>query len=179
MLEAIGIRQYTSEDTAFLLQAAQESVEHIGPWMNWCTPEFSLSNAEAWVASRLAAFRDGSEFDFVIFSHHGTFLGACALNQIQAQDHRANVGYWVRRSALRCGVASYALRLLADWAFSNTDLFRLEVVIAVENTASQRTALRAGAVYEGTARSRLCLHGIFHDAVIYSILKPEWKRGGI
>jgi len=68
----------------------------------------------------------------------------------------------------RRGIASEAVRLVREWAFEHTDLVRLEVVVAVENLASQRVAEKAGAFREGILRSRLMLQGSTHDAVMYS-----------
>jgi RimJ/RimL family protein N-acetyltransferase len=61
--------------------------------------------------------------------------------------------------------------LLADWAFANTNLERLEIVVAVGNGRSERVAEKAGASREGTMRSRLYIHDRPHDAVMYSIVR--------
>ena len=73
----------------------------------------------------------------------------------------------------RRGVATEAVRQVADFAFGNTDLVRLEIVCAVGNDASQRVAERAGAVREGVLRHRLLLHGQPVDAVMYSVVRRE------
>jgi RimJ/RimL family protein N-acetyltransferase len=88
---------------------------------------------------------------------------------------RANLGYWIRSSQTRRGLATAAVRLLAHWAFDNTDLNRLELVISVENLASLRVAEKAGAVREGILRSRLLLYGRSHDAALYSLLRNDFK----
>jgi RimJ/RimL family protein N-acetyltransferase len=78
------------------------------------------------------------------------------------------------------GAAVAAVRQVADWAFAQTELVRLEVVCAVGNVRSQRTAERAGAVREGVLRQRLLIHGQAHDAVMHSILRSEWPaRAGL
>jgi ribosomal-protein-serine acetyltransferase len=79
----------------------------------------------------------------------------------------------VRTSATGRGVASEAVRQVADFAFRNTELVRLEIVCAVGNRRSQRVAERAGAVREGVLRDRLLLHGEAVDAIMYSLTRPE------
>jgi RimJ/RimL family protein N-acetyltransferase len=93
------------------------------------------------------------------------------LNQIDALNQRANLGYWVRSSAAGRGVATAATRLTRDWGFANTDLVRIEVLVAVANMASRRVAEKSGAVYEGTLRSRLLVHGTRHDAAMYAFIR--------
>ena len=46
------------------------------------------------------------------------------------------------------------------------------VVFAVSNLPSQRVAEKAGAVREGVLRRRLLLHGVSHDAVMFSLTRP-------
>jgi len=85
----------------------------------------------------------------------------------------ANLGYWVRTSAMGCGVAPAAVRLVAEYAFRETDLIRLEIVGAVGNLRSQRVAEKIGAVREGVLRSRLLLPTGPSDAVMYNLLRPK------
>jgi RimJ/RimL family protein N-acetyltransferase len=49
-------------------------------------------------------------------------------------------------------------------------LNRIEILVAVDNLASQRVAAKVGAVREGILRNRLLLHGKIHDAVMFSLI---------
>lgn len=167
----IVIRPYEIGDVPALYEAASESVEAIYPWMSWCHPGYAFEEAKAWVEHQVPAFKSGGQFEFVIVSREGAILGACGLNQIDRANRRANLGYWVRSSASRQGVATRAVRLLVDWALRNTDLERMEVVVATGNLASLRVAEKAGAAREGVLRSRLMLHGQAHDAVMFSFVR--------
>ena len=60
--------------------------------------------------------------------------------------------------------------LLADYGFKELKLNRIEILVAVDNLASQRVAAKAGAVREGILRNRLLLHGKIHDAVMFSLI---------
>jgi RimJ/RimL family protein N-acetyltransferase len=63
-----------------------------------------------------------------------------------------------------------AARLVAEYAFRETDLIRLEIVCAVANTRSQRVAEKVGAVREGMLRSRRLSSGP-SDAAMYSLVR--------
>ena len=95
------------------------------------------------------------------------------VNQIDDINRRANVGYWVRSSATGRGFATTALRQLVGWTFTNTELCRLELVVSVRNGASLRVAEKADAQREGVLKSRLLLHGTFHDAAIFSFVRDR------
>lgn len=150
-------------------EAARESWREAEPWMLWAHENYSLAEAEAWVVQQTKAFPAREMVEFVIVDEAGRFLGGIGINQIDPANRRANVGYWVRTSAARQGVATAAVRQVIAWARANTELERLEIVIAADNVASLRVAERV-AVEEGVLRSRLLLHGVFHDAVLFAVI---------
>jgi ribosomal-protein-serine acetyltransferase len=166
------IRPYEATDAEALWLAARESVAEVFAWLPWCHPEYSMAEAVEWVTSQARNAAEGREFAFAIIGPDGRYLGGCGVNQINAVHRFGNLGYWVRTSATGRGVASEAARQMAEFAFRNTDLMRLEIVCAVENRRSQRVAERVGAVREGVLRNRLQLNGKAVDAVMYSLTPP-------
>jgi RimJ/RimL family protein N-acetyltransferase len=165
----VSIRPYEPADVVPMHAAANESWRELEPWMPWAHEGYTLAEAEAWVAMQTKMFPAREMFEFVIVDGAGRFLGGCGINQIDALNRRANIGYWVRTSAARQGVATAAVREAIAWARANTELKRLEIVVAVGNAASLRVAERV-AVKEGVLRSRLLLHGVFHDAVLFAAI---------
>lgn len=178
MVPNVRIRPYEVADAGALHEAARESIVELFPWLTWCHPDYSMAEAEAWARSRPELFRAGVEYDFVVADEGGRFLGGCALNQIHRGHRFANLGYWVRSSAMGRGVAPAAVRQLAAFAFTTTDLVRLEILCAVGNARSRRVAEKSGAILEGTLRDRLFLHDRPHDAVLYSIVASDWRAAG-
>lgn len=158
-------------DASFIWEAARESMAQLQPWMPWCHPDYSIEETKSWLTAQVQAFQQRTTFEFAITSAAGSYLGGCGLNQIDALNKRANIGYWVRSSATGQGVATAAVKLARDWGFAQSDLVRLEVLIAVDNLASRRVAEKSGAVYEGVLRSRLLVHGTRHDAAMYAFIR--------
>ena len=167
----IRIRPYALTDADTLWAAVRESLTELTPWMPWAHPHYAIHETRTWLDAQVSAFAAGIADQFAIVSGDGAYLGACGLNQLDQQNRRANLGYWVRTSVARRGVASAAVGLLRTWAFRETDLLRLEVLVAAGNVASRRVALRTGATEEGLLQSRLVIHGAVHDAVLYSFVK--------
>jgi RimJ/RimL family protein N-acetyltransferase len=166
----VAIRPYEPGDAVAFHEAARESWREVEPWMLWAHENYSLAEAEAWVAQQTNAFAAREMFEFVIADDDtGRFLGGIGINQIDDANRRANVGYWVRASAARQGVATAAVRQVIAWARANTKLERLEILVAADNAASLRVAERV-AVREGVLRNRLLLHGVFHDAVLFAVI---------
>jgi ribosomal-protein-serine acetyltransferase len=169
-LLACRIRPFETDDAPALWEAARESVAEVGRWLAWCHAEYSLADAAEWIRASEALAYEGREYRFAIVGE-GRVLGVCGLNQVNPVNRFANLGYWVRTSATRRGVATAAVRQVAGFAFTSTELVRLEIVCAVGNEASQRVAERAGAMREGVLRDRLLVHGRPTDAVMYSLVR--------
>lgn len=171
MATQVQIRRYTLDDINPVFEATHESVPEVMRWMPWSSPDYSLENARTWVEGRAPAWEEKKAFEFLMVDETDRILGCCGVNRIEWVNGTANIGYWVRTSCHRQGIATKTVSLLRDWAFENTDLHRLEIVASVRNIASCRAAEKAGAVREGVLRQRLKLPGGLHDAVLYSLIK--------
>jgi RimJ/RimL family protein N-acetyltransferase len=169
----VGIRPYRIEDAEASYEAIVESKAELMPWMPWCAPDYALEAQRKWVEERTAAFANRESFEFAIVAPSGRYLGGCGLNFINWAERRANLGYWVRTSAAGRGVATRATRLLAAWGFAETDLERLEILIATANAASVRVAEKAGARREGTLRKRIRYYDVQHDAAVFSFVRGD------
>lgn len=179
MAEAqIEIRPYRSGDADEVCAAVLESLEALAPWLPFAHPGYGAGDAREWVERCEQAFAEGVEYQFGIRDAAGRLLGGCGLNQINPMHRMANLGYWVRSSATGRGVATAAVRRLQRFAFERTDLVRLEIVCAVANEPSQRVAMKAGAVREAVLRDRLRSGEGSTDAVMFALLRSEWKGGG-
>lgn len=163
----------TLEHVNPMVEAANESVKEVFPWLPWCREGFSFVDSEKWIIEQIAAWKNGKAFEFAILNADGNYLGGIGINNINTEHNFANVGYWVRSSVAQRGIATEAVNSAVKWAYQNTSLERLELVIAVSNHASQRVAAKTGAIREGVARSRLVLHDQYHDAVMYSFIRPH------
>jgi ribosomal-protein-serine acetyltransferase len=172
---AVNIRPFALEDTDSLFEAVLESYNELHPWMTWCHAGFARGDSREFIERQLLAFPAGDEYSFAITSQAGEILGVCGVNEVDRESRSANLGYWVRTSMMRKGIASAATLMLAKWVFENTNLIRLQIVASVKNLPSQRTAERAGAIKEGILRSGIMIHGAPHDAVVYSIIRADLK----
>lgn len=136
-MSAYTVRLYQQRDAEAMHVAALESVAEVYPWMAWCHRRYSLDEARQWVTVQEKLAKQGMAYEFAILGEAGRFLGGCGINQISTVNRFANLGYWVRTSAMGRGVAPAAVRLVAEYAFRQTDLIRLEIVCAAANTRSQ------------------------------------------
>ncbi|MEZ5501855.1 MAG: GNAT family protein [Halioglobus sp.] len=172
----ISIRQLSKSDAGALHAAVSESVEHLSPWLPWCTPHYSMQDANDWAGSAAQSWRDGTDYRFLIEdSATGRFLGSVGINQVVAQHRRGNLGYWVRSSELNRGICTRAARLAVLFAFEKLGFQRMEIHVLTDNDASNAVAAKLGGVYEGTFRNKLVNRGQSLPAKCYSVIPADYE----
>ena len=115
---------------------------------------------------------DGTVLDLVIADLvSDSYLGEVV---VAVGEHRVGeVGCGLVPTARGRGVATEAMRLLADWAFAALGLGRLEAFVAPQNGAALRLVERAGFRQEGILRAYWEAGGNRLDAVLLSRLPTD------
>jgi RimJ/RimL family protein N-acetyltransferase len=169
------IRTYREEDVGALFAAARESIAEVGRWLPWCHEHYSIEETRQFINSRASLSQGDEWYSFGIFEQDGgRFLGGVGINFINRVHQMANLGYWVRTSDARRGIATIATRVVAKFGFAQIGLQRIEIVAAVDNLPSQRVAEKVGAVREGVVRNRLLIRGASVDAVLFSLVPEDF-----
>jgi len=164
----ITLEPVNAKRAAEITEAVIESLTDLEPWMPWASSSCSIDTAEYWI-NEIAP----KGHEFFIIDEDGRYLGNIGINAIRLDNMFANLGYWIRSTEKGKGYATMAVQQLVSWVRENTDINRLEIVAAVDNTPSRRVAEKSGAFYEGIAKQRLLLHSKYHDAAVYSLTKNE------
>lgn len=132
---------------------------------------YSERDAREFIAGCDEALAGGRELSLAIVSAgEGELLGAIGLSELDWDNRKAEIGYWVVRSARRRGVASRAVRMLSEWLLEELAFERVELMANPANAASQGVAERAGFTREGVLRRYRRRHGVREDLVIFSLL---------
>ena len=168
--QRVLLRPYRLEDASVVFAAAMESVDTVGRWMPWCHAGHTEAESIAWIEKCHAMWQSGEAYEFAMFDSTDEYVGGAGLNQFHRLHNLANLGYWVRQSRQRRGLATAAVRILAKFGFETLRLTRIEIVAASENSPSRRVAERAGAQFECIARNRLIIHGVPLAAAVHSLV---------
>ncbi|MGW4421864.1 GNAT family N-acetyltransferase [Streptosporangium sp. NPDC004631] len=118
----------------------------------------------------LWGFRDDARAFAVVVG--GRVVGNVAVSDIDAHD-TGWVSYWIVPYARGRGVAVAAAVKLAEWAFRERGLFRLELGHRLSNLASCAVATRAGFVAEGVERAKLSHDGVRYDVERHARLATD------
>ena len=170
----VGIRRFRPEDVPLLFAAVRESINELSTSLTWCQVGCSIEQSAAFVSACDTDWEKGERYTFMIFDiKDHTFLGSVGLNHINRTHGFANLDYWVRSSRTHQGIASAAVRLLSRFGLHELGFNRIEIIAGTRNRPSQRVAEKAGAKREGILRNKIMLHGMPHDAVLYSLIAQD------
>ena len=139
----------------------------------WTTvpPNYTERDGREFMGTSEARRTAGEALEFAaVDAGDGTLLGSVGIHKLDWDQGSAEIGYWVGSPARRRGVATRAVRLLGGYALGELGLRRIEIIVHVDNHASQRVAERAGAVREGLDRREIGRHGIC-DVVVFALTR--------
>lgn len=172
--ERVGVRLVVESDLPAMLalNSDPEVTKFLGfaPWR-------SMADAEAWFQRISTMQSTGSALEFAIVAQDtGRLIGRCGLFEYDATNAQAALGYVLDRAHWRQGLMSEALTALLDCAFDELAVRRIEATVEAPNIASKRLLESLGFTREGVLRERWLSEGEPLDAVVYGLLRHEWRR---
>ncbi|MFM7262867.1 MAG: GNAT family N-acetyltransferase [Acidimicrobiales bacterium] len=139
-------------------------------------PETSRELFSARCAARERERHAGTQYSFGIFVD-GAFAGEINLNNvIRGAMQCATIGYWIDRARAGNAYMSEAVVVLAEFAFEELNLHRLEVCIIPRNANSRRVMEKLQIREEGLAKRFLEINGAWEDHVRYGLTVEEWHE---
>ena len=120
---------------------------------------------------------DRSSFQFAVTAGGSdTLVGIVIVHHVEAEQGRAEIGFWLAPDARGLGLGRRAVSLLVDWLFGHPWLRRLELTTTPDNAGAIALAERLGFVREGVLRRRVVERGQAVDIVWFGLLREEWAR---
>ena len=118
----------------------------------------------------------GTQYAFGIFVD-GAFAGEINLNNVvRGAFQSATIGYWIDKSRAGRSLMSEAVVVLAQYAFEEMRLHRLEICIIPRNVNSRRVMEKLDVRTEGIAERFLEINGVWEDHIRYGITYEEWNE---
>jgi ribosomal-protein-alanine N-acetyltransferase len=165
------LRGLTEDDIPFLLDhfGKDEINEYVSD-ENVTSLDEAKELYQKYIAPRPALFRLG-----LMMKTTGNLIGTVGFYGIDRVSKRAVAGADLKREYWGIGLMREALRALIRFGFMEMGLNRIEASTDPQNVRSLRLIERCGFRKEGVLRQRFYYKGAFHDDVVYSLLREEWK----
>ena len=170
----VELRASRRTDLDPLNEAIVETLPALMRWLPWARQGHDRLDTRRYLRGSRSAWNRRTTFEFVLEARDdGELLGVASLHRIDWLRRSAGVGYWIRSSRQRQGLATEAVRALIDHAFDTLRMHRLEVQIALDNAASQRVAGKLGFSREGVAREVELVNVRYIDHIQYALLRTD------
>jgi RimJ/RimL family protein N-acetyltransferase len=172
--DVVLLRPWGEADVPGIVLASSDPVMQR---FSWRTAPYTETDARDYLAEQEEARLRGEGLSFALVEprDQDVLLGCISLQEVRLDHGCAAVGYWLAPQARGRGLATQAVRLLAQWAFAELGVARLELTCGPDNEASQRIADRCGFSREGLLRSNVPFKGARRDSVLYSLLPGELR----
>ncbi len=170
-----SIRKIAIQDAQPLFELIQQNSAYLMPYLPWLTPELTLDDEIRFIQDMLTKQMSGLVYATVILEDQKV-IGNLDLHQIDVNNRRGAVGYWLDAKHQGQGIMTKAVAKLVAIGFTELNLNRIEIEAVAKNKPSRRVAERLGFQLEGTLRQYVLTDGEFEDMVIYSQLQAEWAK---
>ena len=174
--QRLVLRCWDPRDAPLLKEAIDSSLDHLRAWVPWAHGEPQALEEKVELLRRFrGAFDLGTDFVYGIFSSdEGEVVGGTGLHTRRGPD-ALEIGYWIRRSRVREGLATEASAALTRTAFELCGVDRVEIRVDPANGPSMAVPRKLGFVDEARLRRRLpaAQAGAPRDAAIFTLFRHE------
>lgn len=162
----VHLRRVLAGDSAELAAAVNESLGQLAPWMPWASQAATPESQSAFLSQAAEGWEMGREFDYLMRlpgpvgrrgaraadrvdqgsrgpEVSGPVVGSCGLHA-RVGPGALEIGYWVRTSHHRRGIATAAAGKLTAVALSLPEVSRVEIHCDAANIASAGVAAKLG-----------------------------------
>jgi RimJ/RimL family protein N-acetyltransferase len=170
MSDVVRLRRWTLDDLGCIRAAATDPDIPKGTTV---PVVYSHAEGRAFVERQWSRNLDGRALALAIArSESDEAVGNVYLG-LTTVARQCRLGYWLVPGARRRGLGSHAVELVSRWVLTETEVYRLVAEVHPANTASVRLLERCGFSLEGTLRSWLWIDGEPHDALQFSLVRPD------
>lgn len=163
------LRAFIPEDAPMAMELSRDPYV---PTTGTLPFDATREQAQEWILRQQTRHTAGTGFSFAVVDNtKGCCAGFTGLWVRELPAGRAQIGYGIAPSLRGRGLASDALCAVTSFAWTIPELYRLELHIEPWNTASIRTAERAGYLREGLLRSHQEIAGQRRDMLLYSTVR--------
>ncbi len=167
----------TEADAHYALLDAERL--HIGQWEDWVHTT-TLESQRDFIRRKGQQYTEGRGFAAGVYfretpTEDYDLVGNIG-GEISALWRTLEIGYWLASGYVGRGIMTRCVKAVVDIAFTDWEINRVLIVVAVGNTASRAIPERLGFRLDGILRDDGQVRGRFFDRAYYSLLASEWAR---
>lgn len=114
---------------------------------------------------------------FAILINQTQLIGNCGIMEIMWKDRTGKCGIFIGdKKEQGKAYGTEAMKLLLNYGFNTLNLNRIDLKVNDFNSRAIKCYQKLGFIEEGRMRQSCFRNGEYHDQIIMSILRSEWKE---
>lgn len=149
------------------------------PWEpTWPDDGLTRDHYRRRLRQQMREWRAGEAYSFFMFLRERRHLvGGITLGNIRrGVAQSASIGYWMGEPYAGKGYMKEAVCALLPFVFEELRLHRLEAACLPSNEPSKGVLRAIGFREEGIARQYLRINGVWHDHLLFALVRNDWER---
>lgn len=164
------IPEYSMAEEVFNLVDSDR--EHLGAFLDFVETSVDASSQRDYFKMKMLGVANETDKLFFI-TLDDRIVGCIDLHNINMNVKKAEVGYWLHSAFTGRNIMSRAVEALRDYSFTILGLNKLSILADVDNTASNKVALKSGFLLVGVKHQDEIRNGEFRDMNEYELLKSD------
>ena len=169
----VSLRLLAEADAEVLFKLVDQNRSYLHQWLPWLDASTRVEHTREFIKGTVKRFEESAGFVCAI-NYQGSIVGVVGHNSIDKDNRISYPGYWLSETHTGKGIMTCAVRSLIEHAFSELDLNRIDIRVAVGNNKSQAIPDRLGFRKEGVIRQAEHLYERFVDHTINGLLRSDW-----
>jgi ribosomal-protein-alanine N-acetyltransferase len=157
----------------------QKVINHkdIAKWTILIPYPYALDEARRFISECLQHYSKKTAYPLAItLNETGKVIGLIGLNEINAGDKHAELGYWLGKQYWNRGITTEAIGLICNFAFKELKLHKVFAMTFEQNAASHKVLQKNGFKLEGKLREEYYIYRRWHNMLYWGLLSKEFKR---
>jgi len=171
--QRLVLRRITQEDDKSLLEVLsdEETCEYLTH-----NAINDMANIQRMIAGMQRFFDEKQRIRWGIAQKtDNVLIGHCGFFDIDRFNSCAEISYCLKRGTWGRGIMTEALDAMLRFGFEDYGFNRIIAKVIKGNAGSIKVLQKLGFVQEGVLRENLYKNGQYHDLVLFSILKSEYR----
>jgi RimJ/RimL family protein N-acetyltransferase len=138
------LEQALPSDNADLVDAVNDSLDHLSPWMPWAQERATAESIGAFLEGATSDWDTGIEFQYILRRRASSLIIGCCGLHARLGIGALEIGYWVRIGHLKRGVATAAAGAVTAAALELPEVERVEIRCDAANVRSAMVPPKLG-----------------------------------
>ena len=148
--------------------------KYLREWLTWVDNTVTVEDIELSIKKTQGIDKDAKDIILGILFDN-IHVGNLGIHNIDRRRDSAMIGYLLAENYQGKGIMTDCVKAAVNYCFGGLNLNSIHISCAESNKKSRAVPERLNFIQEGILQDGLKYHGIYHNEVVYGIVKRNWN----